>query len=309
MSEPSNTNLKKVRRVLQRILINSLNADQVNHLGRDVDPEFDVHRVSGFDSKIVIPKQVAADCVIRFFSSEERLVKFISYMISRAGQGASGGLVHLKGVEPLIEVLREGGWNYDQEKSVFTRETRMTAAEWGTLQEGQDYFLSFASIDVVGSSGLVKSNVKVDVEYTMSLFRAYVQKHVESARGKIWYWHGDGGIAAFYGDNCVPRCVESMVATLAYLPVFNVSENQLNPESDIRLRIGIHCGTAPFHNDASRIESEDLRLAQEIEKHFALAGTIGISETALNLLNEEARRFFRYASEMDFLKIFLYQPD
>lgn len=308
MAENVNS-LKKIRSVLQRILVSSLNADQINHLGRDVDPEFDVHRVSGFDSKLVVPKQVAADCVVRFFSTEEQLIMFITYMLSRVGHGASGGMVHLKGVSQLIETLRESGWNYDPESATIARETRMVSAEWGALREGHEYFWAFASIDIVGSSGLVKSNVKVDVEYTMALFRAYIQRNIESRHGKVWYWHGDGGVAAFHGENCVMRCAEAMAAILCFLPVFNIAENQLNAESDVHLRIGLHCGTAPFHADAGKIESDDLRITLAVEKHHALPGTIAVTETALNLMSEESRRFFRSASEIDFLKVYLYQPE
>ncbi len=301
--------LKKIRRVLQRILVSSLNADQINHLGRDVDPEFDVHRISGFDPKLVIPKQIAADCVIRFFSTEDHLIRFIAYMLSRAGHGASGGMVQLKSVSQLIETLREAGWKYDAESSTIARETRMASAEWGALREGQEYFWSFASIDIVGSSGLVKSNVKVDVEYTMALFRAYIQRNIESRRGKVWYWHGDGGVAAFHGDDCVIRCAEAMSAILCFLPVFNIAENQLNAASDVHLRIGVHCGTAPFHADAAKIESDDLRITLAVEKHHALPGTMAVTETALNLMTEESRRFFHAAAEIDFLKVYLYQPE
>ena len=85
--------MDKVRRVLHNILATSLRTEQINHLGRDVDSRFNLATLSGFGEKIVIPRKVAADCVLDFFRGDEQLLEFIAYMISRQGFGATGGVI------------------------------------------------------------------------------------------------------------------------------------------------------------------------------------------------------------------------
>ncbi len=301
--------MKDIRKALNDLLVISMNTDQMNHLGRDVDPNFDMARVSGFGEKIVIPRKVAADCILSYFASEEKLLEFIAYMISRNGQGASGGVIRLKGSERLLEMLRENKWIYDPRMARFHRDQSETKTSgWGFMKQGEDYSLAFCSIDIVSSSELVKTNVKVDVETTLKRLRLYVQSKVNSWNGRIWFWYGDGGLAAFYGESSVSQAVLSMITTLSYLPVFNISENELRPESDIKLRVGIHYGTVEYAGDTGKMSSPDLKLSQEIEKYCADANTIAISEAALNLLQQEIRSRFVSAADFNSMKTYKYYP-
>jgi len=301
--------LKEIRKVLHEVLLLSLNTDQMNHLGRDVDQKFSLAEVSGFGEKIVIPRKVGADCVIDYFSTEESLLRFIAYMISRNGQGASGGVIHLKSLDKLISLLREKKWIYDPEKVRFQRDqSEVKMSDWGFMKEGEEYSLTFCSIDIVASSELVKTNVKVDVEATMSAIRNYVQQYVNDWNGRIWFWYGDGGVAAFYGNQAVSGAALSMISILSYLPVFNITKNELRPESDIKLRIGIHYGQITYLNEAGKMTSADLRLAQEVEKHCAETNTIAITETAMNLLHQETKARFTPSVEHSGLKIYRYYP-
>jgi len=301
--------MKSVRKFVRDILVNSLNTDQINHLARDVDPGFNLGEISGFGDKIVIPKKVAADCVIRHFASDSDLVHFVAYMISRDGQGMSGGVIRLKGVPQLVALMKERGLIYDQQAQSFKRDQSVVrTSDWGQLHEGKEYLLTLVSVDVVGSSDLIHKNVKVDLETTLSRLRAYVLRHVEIHDGRLWFWYGDGGIAAFYGEESNPHSVVSMLAILYYLPIFNVTENELRPDSNFRLRIGAHYGAVEYKTDVTSIVSPVLKMAQEIEKNFSSANSLAISEAIFSKLPPPLQRDFILQGKHQGVNIYRFEP-
>ncbi len=301
--------MKKVRKLLHEILHGSLLTEQINHLGRDVDPKFSVAAVSGYGDKIVIPRQVAATCVIDYFNTDERLLEFVAYMLSREGQGATGGIINLKGTPALLQLLKEHNWVYDREGARFQRDqSQARTADWGFMKEGQEYHHSFASIDIVASSNLIKTNIKEDVEVTMARLRKYIYDHVEKRNGRVWSWYGDGGIAAFYGEGSTNLSVISMIQIISYLPIFNISQNELRPETDIKLRVGMHFGTAVYKTDISKILSPDLKMAMDIEKNCASPNSVAITDSVYQSLRTEVRAAFAPAGEYSNQKVYLYNP-
>ena len=300
--------MKKVRRALQDILIQSLNTQQMAHLGREVDSSFDLYEYSGFGDKIVIPRKVAADCILQYFQAEGPILAFIAFMLSRNGQGMSGGVIRLKGEGRLLEYLRELGWEFDPENARFQKEQSVRQTGWGFMRAGEEYTLSFASIDIVSSSELVRTNVKEDVEVTLTRLRAYIQKHVDFWDGRIWSWYGDGGMAVFHGEDSAPMSVLSMASIVNYLPVFNISENQLRPENDVKLRIGMHYGSCLYNDDVNKISSQDIKISQEIEKSFADPNSLALSEALCRLLPQEIRKSFEVSSEYRGMRVYRYHP-
>ena len=293
--------MKKAKKLLQDLLSRSLNTEQIHYVGREVDPSFDLAEVSGFGDHIVIPRQVAAQCVIQYFSARDKLRDFIAKLIMLEGYGGSGGIIKLKGIEPILNELRESGFVLDREKGAFVRDQAQSKTQdWGFMREGQEYRLAFASLDIVGSSELVRTNVKVDVETTIRTLRDFVGSHVEFNNGRIWFWYGDGGMAAFIGDSCVQSAVMSCLGILAYLPVYNITRNALREESDIRLRIGVHYRSVEYHGDTSKMHSEDMERASRLEDRYGVPNSIMLSETAYNLLPDELRKYFQGAGSADF---------
>ncbi len=301
--------MKAVRKTLAEVLVQSLNTQQMHHLGREIDPDFNIYDISGFGEKIVIPRKVAADCVLQHFQTPDRLLQYIAFMLSREGQGASGGVIQLKGADRLINLLREDGWNFDRANARFVRDQRVEQGSgWGFMRDGQEYPFCLASIDVVASSELVRTNVKEDVEATMKLVAAFVQRQVETWEGRVWFWHGDGGVAAFHGESSAPMCALALASVLNYLPVFNITENQLRPENDVKLRIGVHYGPCVYRSDVRLITSDDLKLAQEVEKKYSGPNCLAISSPVYRLLPQEIKRYFHEGDELRGLRIYQYNP-
>ncbi|MCB1140055.1 MAG: adenylate/guanylate cyclase domain-containing protein [Leptospiraceae bacterium] len=293
--------MKKAKKLLQDLLSRSLNTEQIHYVGREVDPSFDLAEVSGFGDHIVIPRQVAAQCVIQYFSAREKLLDFIARLVMLEGYGGSGGIIKLKGIEPILNELREAGFVLDREKSAFVRDQAQSKTQdWGFLRDGQEYRLAFASLDIVGSSELIRTNVKVDVENTIRSLRDFVGSHVEHYNGRIWFWYGDGGMAAFIGDESVRSAAMACLGILAYLPAYNITRNALREENDIRLRIGIHYGSVVYQSDPSKMHSEDMERASRLEDRYGVPNAIIVSETAFNLLPDELRKYFQSSGSADF---------
>jgi len=301
--------MKLIRKALADLLVQSLNTQQMNHVGREIDSDFSIYEYSGFGEKIVIPRKVAADCVLSYFNSEERLLEYVAYMLARRGHGMSGGVIQLKGEDRLLKLLGDMGWIYDPQNARFYKDQRQEqSAGWGFMRQGMEYYFSFASLDVVSSSELVRTNVKTDVQATMGRMRDYINKHVEFWDGRVWYWYGDGGIAVFHGEHSAPMSVLAMVSILNYLPVFNIVENELRAENDIKLRIGMHYGSCIYKKDVQTISSADLRLVGEVEKKRGTPNGMAVSQPLFKLLAEEIRRSFHEGEPLEGLKMFQYDP-
>ncbi len=300
--------MKRIRKTLQELLVVSLNTDQMNDLARNVDPGFDITVVSGFGGKIVIPRQVAADCVLSFFSSDESLLRFIAFMIARNGQPASGGIVRLKSTDRLLKLIEEKGWIYDPGQKIFIKDqSGAKTSDWGFLQEGNEYSHVFSSIDVVMSSELTRLNIKEDVEVTLLRFRQYVYERVEKRNGRIWSWSGDGGIAVFHGNDASMYSILSMMEILSFLPIFNISRNEMRAETDIRIRVGMHYGTAVYNEDVTRIKSSDLDMAQLVEKNCASPNSIAVTNGLFQMFIPEIRNHFRAAESYQDNPIYIYE--
>ncbi len=299
--------MKRIRKLLDDLLVSSLNTDQMNDLARNVDRGFDITVVSGFGNKIVIPRKVAADCVISYFKNDESLLRFVAYMISRDGQPASGGVIHLKSMDKILKLLGDKGWRFDPGQTLFIKDqTGERTSDWGYLQAGSEYSHAFSSIDVVMSSEFTRLNIREDVETTLVRLRRYISEKVEKRDGRIWTWSGDGGIAVFHGEDAAMQSILSMIEVLNFLPLFNIAKNEMRAESDIRLRIGMHYGTAVYNSDVSRIKSPDLDLAQNVEKKCANPNSIAVTGGLFQFLLPEIRTHFLISEPFEDTPIYLY---
>ena len=297
-----------LKKMMNEILTRLFDAEQLDSIAKDLDPTFDMHEITGFIKSIPIPRQVAAETLLRHFRQESQFVELIGLIISNNGSYLYGTKVKIPFIDRLLKLLEGKKWIYDPRLGRFKRDqSAAQSADWGFMQEGEEYHLSFVSIDIVSNSELVLSNVKVDIENTYSKLRSYIAKHVEANDGRIWYWHGDGGLAVFHDYVGVRNSMISMISILSYLPVFNLCENELRPQDDIKLRIGINYGKAEYKNDTSKIVSEDLKLAEDLEKNFTSPNSITTSGVVYQFLPHEIRKNLEVIGEREDLKIYKYQ--
>lgn len=297
-----------LKKMMNEIMTRLFDAEQLDSIAKDLDPTFDMHEITGFIKSIPIPRQVAVDTLLRHFRQESQFIELIGLIVSNNDSYLYGTKVKIPFLDRLLKLLEGKKWIYDPRLGRFKRDqSAAQSADWGFMLEGEEYHLSFVSIDIVSNSELVLANVKVDIENTYSRLRSYISKHVEANDGRIWYWHGDGGLAVFHDYSGVRNSIISMISILSYLPVFNLCENELRPQDDIKLRIGINYGKAEYKNDTSKIVSEDLKLAEDLEKNFASPNSIIASGVVYQFLPHEIRRNLEDVGEREGLKIYKYQ--
>jgi class 3 adenylate cyclase len=270
----------------------SLNSDQIDHLARQTDSSFDLGRVSGFGTSIRVPQQVAVQCVSAFFSDDRKLLAFLAEVLLSEGTYVGGSQVALKGKAALLELLELESWKFDRDLRQFVRDQAMErTADWGFMIEGREYHLSFVSLDVVGSSEFKAK------DQIFSALRDYVKNYAEVWNGRLWHWMGDGGMLAFHGSDGVNRCAISMISILMNLPVFNMKYLPEGPE--LRLRIGMHYGTATYKKPVNEIFSTDMRTAQRVESEICPPNRLAITSSVYTFLKPELYAHFKPGPALD----------
>lgn len=293
---------KSTRKAILDLLSQSLTSDRIGELGQEVDPDFLLHELTGFGEQIRIPGQVAAQCVLDYFDSDKELLRFVAHVLIRESLKEN----RLKGQDRLLELLSREDWTFDADLRQFVKDQNVNVTDdWGYMLEGREYRLCFASVDVVGSSALAVSTRHPEVEQTLNRFRNYVRKYTELWNGRLWNWHGDGGIAVFQGTDSVNQAAVAMVGILLNLPVFNIQQSRL--KSELRIRIGMHQGTAAYHSEVQQIFSHDMRTAARLEKEICDENGIAVSGSAHSFLKNEVQAFFVAGEPLDEIRTFQYR--
>lgn len=299
--------LRRLNRILKDVLVRSCNTEQIAYIAREADPNFNLQKVSGFGNHVVIPRQTAAEVVLDYFQSEYQILNFISMLYYYDGKGISGGILHLKEKFKLDKFLMENDLIYNPQLNKFVlSQKEIKQKDWGILEEGKEYKLSFLDIDIVGSSELIKTNVKIDIENTLKNFRFFINNITDEFDGRIWQWYGDGGLIAFLNEFGVSNAIRVGLKILYLLPVFNFTSNQLRWENNISIRMSIHFGYAEYKSEVNLIDSEDIHLTRTLEHQFGLPNAIILSETAYNLCDNELKKFFDYYNIYKNMKIFIF---
>jgi class 3 adenylate cyclase len=293
---------KSTRKAILELLTQSLTSDRIGELGQEVDSEFRLNELSGFGEQIRIPGQVAAQCVLDYFEADKELLRFVAHLFLSEARTAD----RLKGRERVLELLAREDWIFDADLRQFVKDQNANVTDdWGYMLEGREYRLCFASVDVVDSSALTDATRAPEVEQTLNRFRNYVRKYTELWNGRLWNWRGDGGTAVFQGADSVNQAAVAMVGVLLNLPVFNIQQSRL--ETELRIRIGMHCGTAQYQSDVQHIFSHDMRTAARIEKESCEENGIALSASAHAFLKNEVQTFFTAGAALDSMRIFQYR--
>lgn len=179
--------------------------------------------------------------------------------------------------------------------------------KWENLQEGELREFSFLRIDIVDHSTLVKENAKIVVEETLNCFKEYVGKRVQSHKGKVWSWSGDGGLCAFYENDKIIDCVICGIKLLENLSSFNLHKNTLDKE--INIRIAIHNGNAKYRVDTGNVHSDAINFVAHLESRRAEINSIYISRNVFIELPSKLRGIFTEQSVFENIITYKYMPD
>lgn len=141
-------------------------------------------------------------------------------------------------------------------------------------------FVTFLSLDIVGSTQIKTENDPLAVEFTFNEYHKYIESLSAKYSGRLHSTAGDGAIVAF--DDPKSAFIAAK-AVLAGMFEFNTFRNRTN--KPIALRGGLHTGSvlAPGQDVASVNFAHVIDIAAHLQKVSPL-GCLAVSETTATLL-------------------------
>ena len=289
-----------LRNTIIELLSLDLNSDQIDEIGRFLLKNHSTHSSLGLGDHITVSARKAAstlvdECVDK--RCEEKLLKFI---IELDGERLLGKTVELRDLERLMNHLAKDGLVYDPKKRKLKKikESVEDMPNWGALKSGKQYEVTVASIDIVGSSALVKKHGQKKMEKIYYEFWTLLRRLLSDYDGRIWSWQGDGGLAAFAFKRHQERAILFALELHQLIKVFNV--NPRKPISDdIELRIGMDTGKVKYQEDTGQIISDTINYAAHLEKSFTAPGGITISKELIEAVPKGMLRHFDEKGEFE----------
>ncbi len=140
--------------------------------------------------------------------------------------------------------------------------------------KSDEKFVTFLSVDMVGSTRIKAENDPLSVEFTFNEYHAFIQTVVQKNGGKIHSTAGDGVTAVFEDPRLAFQAGKSIQAGLFE---FNSFRNKL--AKPVELRAGIHTGNilAPGKDSTSVNFAHVIDIAAHMQK-VSPVGCLAVSE-------------------------------
>jgi class 3 adenylate cyclase len=165
-------------------------------------------------------------------------------------------------------------------------------------------FVTFLSVDIVGSSKLKQNCDPLAMEFTFTEYHKYVESIAKRFGGRVHSTAGDGVTCAFDSPEAAFTAGKALIAGLFE---FNAARNKIG--RDIELRAGIHTGTvSAAGQDVTKVNfAEVIDLAAHLQK-AAPPGGLAVSQTACRYLKMENSRLAANEVQLDGHVAMLWRP-
>jgi hypothetical protein len=281
----------RLQRLLTDALSHSLPVHTMIRIVKQIIHNYDIYERSGFPPNIPIPTIDAARQITLDIIEENLVVKFVEALMDIYENGLMGRNITIRFLPQIIKELESSGLIYDDEYKMFIEKSDMKKTiGWGVLQENNIYDLTFMRIDIVNNSELVRKYTKADIASAYSDLREIFKYHVEKRNGRIWYWEGDGGIAAFYFQDKNVKAVLSGIDIL--LELFSYNLLHCNLKEAIQIRLAVHTGPCQFCFNIQNLQSETLDKLKELETKYTPPDHLAISPGVYHDMGSKLEHFF-----------------
>ena len=266
-----------LHRLTCKILYESLSMEMIVRLARIVIPGYDIHRQSGIPENIPITAQTAAEQVVKDIIMAGRYLQLIELLIKIDTSGYMGREYPLLYMRDLIKTILAEGYSYDSVTGLFMENAQnQISANWGRLVPGDEFQLALLRLDIVQNSELVRRHEKKAVEATYGDLRTIVSQAVLPRMGRLWFWEGDGCLAAFVFGKKERSAVLAGMEILHNLFFYNRLSNTLG--SPLRVRLAVHGGPVKFAEDPMELKkNETIREITEIESQYGKPDALIVS--------------------------------
>jgi len=284
--------ITRLKRLITEELSKAFNTSEIGQFAGSLLGNVDLYDLTGYPPNSSIPRKEAAKQVVEHLYKLNKIAPLLNYFIYVAQTGFRGEGVKFSNMKSVIHEMKECGYHYDRDlNKVVLVEKNASRSDWGFLEEDSAYNCCFISIDISKNSKLVRKYDNSLIQKTYINFKELVTKAVETRKGRIWNWEGDGGLIAFHVKDFVNLALLSAVDILSSMPLFNSLYNCL-PE-DIMIRIALNAGKATYKKDTVTINSEAISKVRQLEKKHTELMTITISESTFSHIDTNLRKNFK----------------
>lgn len=144
--------------------------------------------------------------------------------------------------------------------------------------KSDEKFVTFLSVDMVGSTRIKSENDPLSVEFTFNEYHTFVESLVMRHGGKVHSTAGDGVTAVFDEPRAAFACGKALQGGLFE---FNAFRNKL--KSEVTLRAGMHTGNilAPGREATSVNFAHVIDIAAHMQKEAPIGALVVSEETAM----------------------------
>jgi len=279
---------------LINLLSSNLSKEEIDLLGKYMEPKFNAHILSGEPFGITLRPEQAAQVIVKHFSRQGRLGELIVLLIGlESNPSTVRRAVSLAGLDEFTRRMGALGYVYDRSTDSIVQKAAGEEDSWGLLHEGESYNFAFLSIDIAGNSIIQSKYEEERIEAVYGSLYSMIERIVKVYNGKIWTWAGDGGIAAFYLGNIAQDSVNAAISIQTNMIAFNLSSNRNQFEEPVHLRIAAHQGPTAYKENKGAILSEAINYVAHLEKKGTSLDGVAVSIDIYNELTARLRKVFQ----------------
>lgn len=279
------------------VVAQNLNIEEIDILGRHLDPKFKAHLLSGEPFGITLRPDQAARTLVKHFDSRGLLTNILSLLVHmHSYQDASiiGRVASLQGLDTVLQNLGTMGLKFDPMTGTLVEARDDDSVNWGFLKEGEVYHFCHLSIDIAGNSQLQIKYPKSEIEVVYNNFYTMLKRIVKEHNGQVWNWAGDGGIVTFYLGDKVQDAVFCALELQLQLVLFNLSRSRNRFDEPLRLRIAAHDGLTVYKENKGTILSEAINYVAHLEKGGTPVHSVSVSKSVYGNLQPRLQAIFKH---------------
>ena len=269
----------------------SLSVDMMICFAKLVNPNYDIYRRCGISEGMPISNEYAANRIVTDMVQDGYYIDFVEELIRINTNGYMGNQHTIWGLNDVITGIKNEGYSYDKVSGQFyENQNKRISPNWGRLQEGDERKMAVLRMDIAKNSELVKSNPRSKIEKAYNDIRSIVNRAVVNRMGRLWYWEGDGALAAFLFGPTEKMAVYAGIEILHELFFYNKLYNPLS--SPINIRLGAQIGQVKYSGkETERLKNETVKQAILLE-NLSSSNSLGVSYNLYITMDQNSLSLF-----------------
>jgi len=267
----------QLKSLTMKALSQSMDVQTMIAMVRELHYNYDIHKQTGYADSIPIPKMTAAEQIVNDINKMNLFPQFINQIILLHKNGHMGKKFPVKFLREIFNEIKDQGLLYDNQYNMFVEnpEVRITR-NWGTLQNNNEYYITFLRLDIVGNSKLVREYDNKIIQRTYNDLKEIVEKAASKRNARIWNWEGDGGTVAFFFTDKNLFAVLSAMEIVHELFLYNKMRCLL--KKPLGVRIAVHAGPFLYSDNEEDLKKNDtIKKLIEMEAKHTKPNTFTIS--------------------------------